>query len=199
MNIIGDHGVIIASSELARIGTYHPRGHESVEQERVVRVETLISGCTMLPGVNAPLKVNGKVCRAVGITGEASKVEKFTQLVALNAQLLIEREGELHSAQRRQAQVRDLIAGLTIGQYVGSQARERLLELQIFPLWRLNAQIEPTPLKDGQVPHAESLWTELFGVHWQVTGRMCVGEAKVQGRGFACAITRYPEVWCWLG
>lgn len=194
MNIMNSHGVIIASSEFKRIGTYHRCGYESVAQKLVVRVEMATQEDAMLPGVNMPLIVNGSVCGAIGITGEPAHVEKFAQLVALNAELLIQREEEFHSAQRRKAQLRDMISALTTGHLKGAEVQQRLKLLGIYPPWKISARIGVQPLGKIGLPQSEGPYSELLGARWQLSGATDIDESSGNARSIECAETHDPEV-----
>ena len=69
VNIMNAHGVIIASTDAARIGTRHEGSAEAISCNGIIRVSPADGSAGMQPGVNVPLTLNGQLCGVVGVTG----------------------------------------------------------------------------------------------------------------------------------
>jgi carbohydrate diacid regulator len=89
VNIIAPTGTIIASSNEARIGTYHEAAHKLVEQgldELVIHSDDEYLGTRK--GVNFPIIVNSEVIGVIGITGPYEKVAKYGRIVRRVTEIL---------------------------------------------------------------------------------------------------------------
>ncbi|MEU5164185.1 sugar diacid recognition domain-containing protein [Streptomyces sp. NPDC020875] len=117
VNIMDEHGVIIASSDRSRVGTVHEGA------VRVLRTGAPLSltrdaartlGGTQA-GVNLPLLVDGRITGVVGVRGEPDEVGEIARAVARLAELMMMREtfaGEVGwRHQVRRQTVGDLLAG----------------------------------------------------------------------------------------
>ena len=90
INIIDDKGVIIASSDLARIGQMHEAGLSALRENRTVTVEA--DGANMRKGINMPFYYHGQPIGVIGISGEIRDIQKITLLVRCAVELLVEQE-----------------------------------------------------------------------------------------------------------
>ncbi|MFE0424280.1 CdaR family transcriptional regulator [Streptomyces sp. NPDC058953] len=117
VNIMDEHGAIIASSDRSRVGTVHEGA------VRVLRTGAPLSltreaarnlGGTQA-GVNLPLRVDGRITGVVGVRGEPDEVGEIARAVARLAELMMMREtfaGEVGwRHQVRRQTVGDLLAG----------------------------------------------------------------------------------------
>ncbi|MFD7546025.1 CdaR family transcriptional regulator [Streptomyces sp. NPDC059578] len=117
VNVMNEHGVIIASSDRSRVGTVHGGAL------RVLRTGAPLSvsageaeewGGTRA-GVNLPLTVDGRTVGVVGVQGEPAVVGEIARAVVRLAELMVMQEAFLGEAgwrhQVRRQLLEDLIAG----------------------------------------------------------------------------------------
>lgn len=115
VNVMDEHGVIIASSDPARVGTLHHAAAQVVAEGRAVTVTVPEAGSSDRPGVNEPLVIDGRLCGVVGVTGDPREVGQLATVVALGVQLLLAQERSYDAATRRSTAARELVAVLTSG------------------------------------------------------------------------------------
>lgn len=108
VNVMDAHGVILASSDAARVGEIHAGAQLVLARARAVEIDAAmaanLSGAR--PGINLPLSVRGKVCGVIGVTGEPDAVRGFGELLRVTAELILERE-QLTVELRRNARHRE--------------------------------------------------------------------------------------------
>lgn len=102
INFISCAGIILASTNEARVGTYHEIGQRATRSGEALEVETDNSFTGTQKGINMPLFYEGRILAVIGITGEPEKVRKYAYLAERITNLLI-REQELNQYSRRQA------------------------------------------------------------------------------------------------
>jgi len=115
VNVMDAHGVILASGDPARVGELHDGALLALAKRTTVEVDAassrLMHGAK--PGINLPLVVGGRLCGAVGLSGEPDAVRQFGELVRLTAEMILEQAslaGELQRDSRyREAFVLNLI------------------------------------------------------------------------------------------
>jgi len=115
VNVMDAHGVILASGDAARVGELHDGALLALAKRATVEVDAassrLMHGAK--PGINLPLVVGGRLCGAVGLSGEPAAVRQFGELVRLTAEMILEQAslaGELQRDSRyREAFVLNLI------------------------------------------------------------------------------------------
>ena len=115
VNVMDAHGVILASGDPARVGELHDGALLALAKRATVEVDAassrLMHGAR--PGINLPLVVGGRLCGAVGLSGEPDAVRQFGELVRLTAEMILEQAslaGELQRDSRyREAFVLNLI------------------------------------------------------------------------------------------
>lgn len=91
MNLINANGTIIASTDEARIGTYHAGAKKLINEhldELVISEEEGYEGS--LPGINYPIVVKGEVIGVVGVTGNDEKTLSYAKIVKRMTELLIQ-------------------------------------------------------------------------------------------------------------
>ena len=71
VNLMNDHGIIIASTDLSRIGTLHQGAYESIHDNMdclIVRSDSDYPGSRI--GINIPIRFEGQIAGVVGIRGD---------------------------------------------------------------------------------------------------------------------------------
>src|SRR5699024_11951200 len=113
INVMDEHGTIIAGLEPARVGTLHRGAQRVVAERRSVLITVPESGTSDRPGANEPLMIDGRLRGVVGVPGDPQEVAPLARVVALTVQLLIVQEREQDEAGRRCARARDLVPALS--------------------------------------------------------------------------------------
>lgn len=92
VNIMNNHGEIIGSGDLERIGELHEGAVLAISQGRVVTIDnpTAKKLKGVKPGVNFPLKLKDEIVGVIGVTGEPNKIIQFAELVSMIAEMMME-------------------------------------------------------------------------------------------------------------
>ena len=92
VNVMNQHGVILASGEKERVGDSHKGALDAIRLGRTVEIaqdqQWRYPGSK--PGVNMPIVIDGETVGAVGIVGDPEEVRGFANLVRVCVQLTIE-------------------------------------------------------------------------------------------------------------
>lgn len=83
INIMNTSGIIVASSETERIGSYHQGAMEAVNTGKVVNIRSdqLDRYPGAKAGCNMPLRVNGTIIGVVGIGGDPEEIRDVAHLL----------------------------------------------------------------------------------------------------------------------
>lgn len=104
INIMDRNGVIIASKDQSRVGTFHDAAQRIVatgaDEERVEASPFLPAG--VKPGVNLPIVFKGETLGVVGVTGKPAEVASIAYAVKTSVESMIELEVWKDKAARRQ-------------------------------------------------------------------------------------------------
>ncbi|MGW5876111.1 CdaR family transcriptional regulator [Nocardiopsis terrae] len=166
INVMDEHGTIIACLDPARVGTLHHGAQRVIAERRAVLVTEPGPGTSDRPGANEPLLIDGELRGVVGVTGEPRQVEDLARVVALTVQLLITQEHEQDAVSRRHTEARDLIAALGAGTTRPGDARDRLAAAGLRPPWSLALWTAEAPRPGGSAvppPAAESAAARVNG------------------------------------
>ncbi|HWT27186.1 MAG TPA: sugar diacid recognition domain-containing protein [Mobilitalea sp.] len=102
INIMNEKGIIIASSNPTRIGTFHEGAFRIIENqidEITVRFDGEFDGA--LRGINYPLKLQGYIVGVLGITGESKEIAENALIIKRMTELLLE---NTYSVEQKQIQ-----------------------------------------------------------------------------------------------
>lgn len=94
INFINKKGIIFASTDERRIGTFHEIGREAADTQRIIEVTENDNYKGTSCGVNIPVTHNGLFLAVIGISGNPDEVRSFAHLAERITRLLI-REQEL--------------------------------------------------------------------------------------------------------
>lgn len=89
LNFIDSNGIIIASTDEKRIGSYHAGGKEVIEKKSVVRISSDNEYVGAKKGINLPLNFNQELIGVIGISGETEEVEKYGKIIKRMSEILI--------------------------------------------------------------------------------------------------------------
>lgn len=105
VNVMDEHGMIVASGDPARIGELHAGARLALAQRRAVEIDReaihVLQGARL--GVNLPLSARGAMCGVIGVTGRPDEVRQFGELVRVMAEMILEQSllvGELQREKR---------------------------------------------------------------------------------------------------
>ena len=109
VNVMNTKGVIVASTDAARVGTFHQGAMEAVRTGRpvVIARDQLERYPGAKEGCNMPLRVSGAIIGVVGIYGDPAEIQylarllevyaaKYYQLEAMTRPRLAEEIGRAH-------------------------------------------------------------------------------------------------------
>lgn len=103
INFIDDMGIIFASTDEKRIGSYHEIGHQVAQTGSSIEVNEDDAFSGTKKGINIPIYHNQELLAVIGITGEPENVRKYAHLAERITNLLI-REREIEAFSRTQAE-----------------------------------------------------------------------------------------------
>ncbi len=102
INFINEQGMIIASTDLSRVGSFHEIGYQAVQERRTIEVRDDNSFKGSKKGINIPILYNDLLAGVIGISGEASEVRKYAYLAQRITEILLkERELDAQGVQRK--------------------------------------------------------------------------------------------------
>jgi carbohydrate diacid regulator len=112
LNIIDQNGIIIASTDSSRIGTFHQAGYEVINssESKSVDSDALYSGTKK--GINYPIRVNDRTIGVIGITGHPDEVEKYGFLITKITEIFIKEAQLEHQIKTKQQMIRNAITSL---------------------------------------------------------------------------------------
>lgn len=92
INIMNEKGIIIASGDRRRIGTFHEAAKIAVESKREIIVDNdnMFKGCRK--GVNLPIYNENRILGVIGITGEPSEIKGYGIIVKELVELMIQED-----------------------------------------------------------------------------------------------------------
>lgn len=108
VNVMDAHGTIVGSGEPSRIGEVHEGALQALTQGRTVEVDDAMADHLRgaRPGINLPLRLEGKIVGVVGLTGKPSQVRRYGQLVRMTAEMMLE-QGKLMRLLARDSRLRE--------------------------------------------------------------------------------------------
>ncbi|MCR2022529.1 sugar diacid utilization regulator SdaR, partial [Blautia pseudococcoides] len=121
VNFIDRTGMIYASTDERRIGSFHEIGKQAAEKGEMLEVDTDSLFAGTQKGVNLPVFHNGSFVAVIGISGPPDQVRKYAYLAERITGLLI-RERELNTFSRTQAEKMNYVIHSLINRENLSQA-----------------------------------------------------------------------------
>ncbi len=102
INFINEQGIIIASTDHSRVGSFHEIGYQAVRELRTIEVTDDTSFKGSRRGINIPLLYNDLCIAVIGISGEVEEVRKYAYLAQRITEILLkERELDAQGMQRK--------------------------------------------------------------------------------------------------
>ncbi|MHB1372927.1 MAG: sugar diacid recognition domain-containing protein [Thauera sp.] len=92
VNVMDERGLIIASGERARIGARHDGALLVLAQGRAVEIDEALADRLQdaRPGINLPLRAEGRVVGVVGLSGAPAQIRQHAELVRMAAETMLE-------------------------------------------------------------------------------------------------------------
>lgn len=101
INFIDEKGIIVASTDRDRVGTYHEVGYRVVLEGNTIEVTDDNSFRGTRKGINIPITYNGRIIAVIGISGEVEEVRKYAYLAQKITDILLKRENWMRWELRR--------------------------------------------------------------------------------------------------
>lgn len=92
INVMDDRGRIIGSGDPERLGEMHEGALLVLSQARVVDIDDAVARHLhgVRPGINLPLRVDGKIVGVIGLTGNPAQLRQYGELVCMTAEMMLE-------------------------------------------------------------------------------------------------------------
>jgi carbohydrate diacid regulator len=102
INFISEKGIIVASTDQERVGTYHEIGYRAALEGRTIEVTDDASYIGTRRGINIPVFYNDRIVAVIGISGDVEEIRKYAYLAQkITSILLKEREMDALGAQKK--------------------------------------------------------------------------------------------------
>lgn len=112
LNFIDSNGIIIASTDKKRVGSYHAGGIEAIKKDGIVTVDWEEQYEGAKRGINIPIKFLGESIAVIGISGEREEVEKFAVIIKKMAEILIKESYFLRKKDEEEEYERNILETL---------------------------------------------------------------------------------------
>ena len=89
LNYINVDGIIIASTDPKRVGTFHAASLECVKKRKNIIIENDSQYEGSRNGINMPIYFDDSIIGVIGITGNKNEVEKFGEIIKLMTEVLV--------------------------------------------------------------------------------------------------------------
>ncbi|GAF20190.1 sugar diacid utilization regulator SdaR [Bacillus sp. JCM 19046] len=91
MNMMDRYGMILASSDPARVNQIHDGAVHVLKTGKslIIRKEDLPNWRTSKPGLNMPIEFRGDMIGVIGLTGDPDEIWEFGELVKMNTEMMV--------------------------------------------------------------------------------------------------------------
>ena len=98
VNVMDARGKIIGSGDRERVGELHEGALLVLSQARVVDIDEGVARHLhgVRPGVNLPLRIDGRIVGVIGLTGNPGQLRQYGELVCMTAEMMLEQARLLH-------------------------------------------------------------------------------------------------------
>ena len=90
VNMMDDNGIIIASTDKARLGSYHAGAKKLIQdslKEIIIATDDQYEGTKQ--GINLPILFDGNIVGVIGVTGNWEEVGKYGQIIKKMTEILL--------------------------------------------------------------------------------------------------------------
>ena len=103
VNIMNEDGIIIASVDPKRVGTFHEAAYVITHNDRdVIMVEDSEEYEGTAPGINMVIQIDGKRIGVVGVSGKPEEIRPVANITKMAIEVLIKYERQKLQSIRRQ-------------------------------------------------------------------------------------------------
>lgn len=128
INFINKEGIIIASTDVKRISTFHQAGYEVAKTGKMIIVTGEESYEGTKSGVNYPIIIEQQVIGVIGITGDPKKVRKFGFLASKITEIFIREEQVATNYESRKKLMQYMMNMCIYEKGIGTKHMEEVLE-----------------------------------------------------------------------
>ena len=121
INIMNENGMIIASRDPRRIGTYHEVAERIIRGTQdmiVIRDEKMFPG--VLPGINMAIMFEGRKEGVVGVTGDPDKIHDVALITRMAMEAMLKYEKQQESLRLRQSRKEHFLSLLTQSEFASA-------------------------------------------------------------------------------
>lgn len=163
INVMDTEGIIIASTEKRRIGTFHQGAREAVLTGKLVNIrkDQLDRYPGAKEGCNMPLRVNGSIIGVVGIYGDPDEIRDVAHLLEVYADKYYQLETMLRPRLAESGLRSQLLTQLLTPGGGDSAAIRGLMEALDLEL-RFPVQVAVIAAEERDLPRAEKKLTQLL-------------------------------------
>lgn len=90
INFMDEQGVIIASTDSARLGSHHAGASRILREHLAELVVNESTRDGMRPGINLPIRIDGQTIGVIGITGRPSEVYAFGEIIQKMTEIMLQ-------------------------------------------------------------------------------------------------------------
>ncbi len=118
VNVMDEHGLIIASGNPERIHQRHEGAVLALTENRVVEISeaTALQLKGVRPGINLPISYQGELIGVIGISGDPEEVRAYAELVRMTAELILEQAALTEQLQWDKRHKEELVLQLIRGE-----------------------------------------------------------------------------------
>lgn len=98
VNVMDNHGIIIASSDINRLGQYHLGAVQALRQNQAIEINAQLEQqwhFEVRQGINIPITYLNENIGVIGISGQPELVREYAKLVKMAAELIVEQAAQL--------------------------------------------------------------------------------------------------------
>lgn len=120
VNVMNPAGLIIASGDPRRVGSLHEAARRVAQEGNalIINEQNCDAYPGARPGVNLPVRVEGRLAAVVGISGPPEEVSRFADLVRITAELMLEQVALLDASQHRRRHIEETLMAACAGKPV---------------------------------------------------------------------------------
>lgn len=129
VNIMNEDGIIIASVDPKRVGTFHEAAYVITHNDRdVIMVEDSEEYEGTAPGINMVIQIDGKRIGVVGVSGKPEEIRPVANITKMAVEVLIKYERQKLQSIRRQTKKERFIEMITSEDHADPKGLRRLAE-----------------------------------------------------------------------
>lgn len=126
VNIMDEHGVIIGSGNMERIGELHEGALLALANGEMFSInDNLMQHLRgVQPGINMPMRQDNKIVGVIGLTGDPQKLQQYAKLVTMTAEMMLEQSRLLTILAQDQRLREELVLALIRNETLSEEPQE---------------------------------------------------------------------------